>query len=276
MMLAVVVVIGVAASMLTSTGEKEMLPAQSTSGALVSSPSFVPEGPVGRESALEHASRHMQGAYRCLLHPEVLFDSPAICSICGEQLVWMSSGIDGAYEYLEKLAKVVPSAQRVKDVVLFGGGWVDRITVKHVGDAVTKGQLLMEVYSPQLKIDESQDNAMLRLYSPVAGTVSSIGAEEGKFVSSGATVMQLLDSSSTWLSASLTADEVLRVSAGQRVDVLQGGTGQMAVGEVDDIRLNQDGSAVVWLWFDAGVDGLDALDGIRVYIHARPSANVAE
>jgi len=275
MMLAVVIVIGVLASVLTSTGEKEMLPTRQATS-LFDSPVFpLPKTVKGPESALEHGRQHMQEGYRCPFHSEVISGHPGDCPVCGEPLVWISGEENGTHAYVAKRAKVVSGAQRTKAIIMLGSGWVDRITVKQAGDVVTKGQLLMEVYSPDLKADKSQDSAMLRLYSPIDGVVRLISVQEDKFISSGTAVMQIQDSSSVWLNAPLAAEEVLRVSAGQRVEaVVSDAIGDSVVGEVNDVQVSRDGSALAWLRFDADADVFNTLGETDVRIYARPGNSI--
>lgn len=267
MILAVVVGIAFVASVLTSTGEEDMLPAV---------PSFSTSGP-GKdgnykqnryETALEHARKHMQPGYRCPLHPEMFSETPANCPVCGESYVFTAGSEAG---YIHKQAQVVVGAQRIKDVIMLGSGWVDRIAVKYAGEQVVKGQLLMEVYSPELKADESQDSGLLRLYSPVAGTVQLIGVQEDKFVGSGATVMQIQDKSSLWLKVSVSKEEASRIASGQRVEAMLLEASEVPViGEVNDLQVMRDGSRSAWLRFDDHLELMQQKNQVDVRIHTPP------
>ncbi len=118
-------------------------------------------------------------------------------------------------------------------------GWIERLHVKSMGDQVSKGQLLYEIYSPELVNAQEEfvlalkrNNAALikaseaRLkslqipvdiinlvrkqrssqqtipyYSPQDGVIEHIEIREGFFVKPGTTLMSIADLSSVWVEA---------------------------------------------------------------------------
>ncbi len=265
MTFAVVVAIAVVASVLTSSREMEMLPSSYSSESSVLAP--VLSNTLARESDIEHMRKHLLPGYRCPQHPEVISDQPGSCVICGESYVWFDGNED---LYLTKQATVERGAQRIKDVIMLGSGWVDRIAGPKEGGTVARGQLLMEVFSPELKQEDPGGTGILRLYSPVSGVVELIGVDEDKFIGSGATVMQILDTNSIWLSVALEDDELSRIGVGQRVETVGLGSGNGPwMGEVGEIQTRRDGTTYAWLRFEEEAGELLTQANVNVRIHAR-------
>jgi len=128
---------------------------------------------------------------------------------------------------------------RVSQVNLRTEGWIERLLITTEGERVKKGQLLFEIYAPQVvnaqkeyvQAKRRQDAQMLaateeklltlgmvradiqrlartsevsntmRVVAPRDGTVTSLNVREGMFVSPATEVMSLADLSSVWLQA---------------------------------------------------------------------------
>lgn len=272
--LMVLIVIAVLASMLISYGDEAVMqsagesPLSSVDHTAVAPP--LPHELARRTTALEHSRKHMQPGYQCLQHPEVILKSPGTCPICGEQLRWTDeAGAEDAF--LEADATVMAGQKRLKNVALFGSGWIDRLLVDQAGAEVQQGDLLLEVYAPELMTSTERQEGLVRLYAPVAGRVQAIHAEQDKFVASGTVVMQIEDRSSVWLKSTLSSAEAARVRAGQAVALsLPDAQGRVLMGEVDEVVINRrdQGDVTVWLRFDD--DPLLHRDSqVTVRIHAR-------
>ncbi|MBE2889550.1 efflux RND transporter periplasmic adaptor subunit [Geobacter anodireducens] len=120
--------------------------------------------------------------YTCPMHPFIIKDKPGSCPICGMDLVKKVAGTGADAKELEKLAQVaVPTTQMVmanvatqpvtakslqKEITATGivaydqrrqakvtawvAGRIDRLNVNAVGDFVSRGRPVAELYSPDL------------------------------------------------------------------------------------------------------------------------------
>jgi Cu(I)/Ag(I) efflux system membrane fusion protein len=139
----------------------------------------------GSETPTVEAHDHASEAkveYTCPMHPFIIKDKPGACPICGMDLVKKSAGAAANAGELEKIGQVaVSTTQRVmanvaiihaeersltKEIAATGivaydqrrqakvtawvSGRIDRLMVSAVGDLVTKGRPVAELYSPDL------------------------------------------------------------------------------------------------------------------------------
>ncbi|HBB69638.1 MAG TPA: efflux RND transporter periplasmic adaptor subunit [Geobacter sulfurreducens] len=120
--------------------------------------------------------------YTCAMHPFIIKDKPGSCPICGMDLVKKVAGAGADAKELEKLAQVaIPTTQMVmanvatqpvtakslqKEITATGivaydqrrqakvtawvAGRIDRLNVNAVGDFVSRGRPVAELYSPDL------------------------------------------------------------------------------------------------------------------------------
>ena len=116
--------------------------------------------------------------WTCAMHPQIRMSQPGRCPICGMELIPLTqsstSSIDPASVHLSKeaaqlanvLTSVVTKQKPVKEVRLYGKvqaderlfqsqvahvpGRIERLTVNFTGESVVKGQVLAEIYSPEL------------------------------------------------------------------------------------------------------------------------------
>nr|WP_281213701.1 efflux RND transporter periplasmic adaptor subunit [Shewanella insulae] len=127
--------------------------------------------------------------YVCPMHAHIVSDVPGTCPICGMNLekVEMSADsqqieIDVSGSMQQALALKVAKAEKdtlwkfVQTVGQIGydesqinhvharvNGWIEKLAITSVGDKITKGQLLYEIYSPDLI--NAQDDYLLALSS---------------------------------------------------------------------------------------------------------------
>ncbi|TVP09090.1 efflux RND transporter periplasmic adaptor subunit [Shewanella sp. MSW] len=123
--------------------------------------------------------------YVCPMHSHIISDVPGTCPICGMNLEKVEMGghsetveIDVSGQMQQALALKVAKVERdtlwkfVKTVGQIDydesqinhiharvNGWIEKLKVKSVGDRVEKGQLLYEIYSPDLV--NAQDDYLL-------------------------------------------------------------------------------------------------------------------
>ena len=121
--------------------------------------------------------------YTCPMHPQILQDGPGSCPICSMALVPVEAGGSGArtgsegldptvtidpvvvqnmgvrtavlerqtiYKHLRTVGEVDVAEDQVSVVNLRVSGWAEKVHVDRTGDPVKKGQVLFDLYSPEL------------------------------------------------------------------------------------------------------------------------------
>jgi Cu(I)/Ag(I) efflux system membrane fusion protein len=122
--------------------------------------------------------------WTCAMHPQIRMEQPGKCPICGMDLIPVaqsgSSSIDPdaihftkeAAQLANVLTSVVSKQKPVKEVRLYGKvqaderllqnqvahvpGRIERLSVNFTGEPVIKGQVLAEIYSPELVIAQQE------------------------------------------------------------------------------------------------------------------------
>lgn len=130
-----------------------------------------------KESAVEHAIKHLDTRYVCPMHPKIIKSEPGqTCPICGMDLVEkkIDLSVDAypvikltpdivqkmgvrttaiekgkLWKFIKTVGYVSYNERRVKTVSVRTDGWVENLSVRRVGLPVRKGQLLLELYSPE-------------------------------------------------------------------------------------------------------------------------------
>ncbi len=148
-----------------------------------------PEAPTA-EAVQAHALAHAEPGYVCPMHPQVRSDEPGSCPICGMDLVLRQQepvdeetttvrispqvrnnlGVRVAAVVLEPLPRVVDAVgqvaydeSRVRHIHARAEGWVQRVHVSSVGDRVSKGEPLVELFSPLLESAQQEFLQALRM-----------------------------------------------------------------------------------------------------------------
>lgn len=235
------------------------------------------------ETAMDHAKKHMDPTYICPMHPEIVSkDSEATCPICGMDLVPMEATGDAGtvelsptvinalgvrtnkvkrrniYRKIDAVGHIDVNEESIRTMALRTEGWIEKLTVKSVGEAVKKGDLLFEVYSPNLvnaqeefvqaleldsgdgmlikaseerlralgvsdeQIETIRDSKMItqhiRYYAPQDGVVSEMNVREGMFVPPSKTIISLVDLSHVWLMVDVFESQVDWVKEGQTAE----------------------------------------------------------
>ncbi len=137
-------------------------------------------------------------------------------------------------------------------------GWIERLHVHALGDPVKRGQLIAEVYSPDLYVAQEefllarqhpedagwidaarQKMAFLGLsrnqlaalektgkpmrrvsyYAPISGIVSRIDVHEGAAVNAGTPILEVTDLSRIWVTAEVVENQAAWIAPGARVDI---------------------------------------------------------
>jgi len=148
-----------------------------------------PEAPTA-EAVQAHALAHTEPGYVCPMHPQVTADEPGSCPICGMDLV--SRERDSADEgpaavrispevrnnlgvrvapvirdplprTIDAVGQVVYDESRVRHIHARAEGWAQRVHVSSVGDRVSKGEPLVELFSPLLESAQEEFLQALRM-----------------------------------------------------------------------------------------------------------------
>lgn len=275
-----------------------------------------------KETALDHAEKHMDPNYVCPMHSQIIRGKPGNCPICGMDLVkieeeqkssskekkllyWVAPmdpnyrrdeagkspmgmdlvpvydegggsdvkispavennlGVRTAKVQRDKLWKKINTVgyidfdeNKITHIHLRTKGWIDRLYVKSEGERVKKGQLLFEVYSPELVnaqeeytqalrssnkrilsaskerlislgVSQKQINKLqktrkvsryVQVYASQNGIVSVLKVRQGMFVMPNTKIMSLADLSSIWVLAEVFESQADWVKVGQSADV---------------------------------------------------------
>lgn len=133
-----------------------------------------------KDTALEHAAKHLDSKYVCPMHPQIIRDQPGNCPICGMDLVPLeaeststetdappevritaqvvnSLGVRTASVERGRLWRAIKTVgyvgydeSKLSHVHLRTDGWIERLNVRSEGERVRRGELLFELYSPTL------------------------------------------------------------------------------------------------------------------------------
>lgn len=173
---------------------------------------------------------------------------------------------------LRAAGSVAVDENRIEVVQTRAAGWVEKLHVRAVNDPVRKGQLLAEVYAPDLYAAEqeyllathAQDPALtagarqrlsllglhegqiaqlehsgeaqrrVAYYAPVDGVVTELGVREGAQVSPGMSLYTLANLSKVWINASVPEAQGAELVRGAAVDAaLAALPGRSFRGEID-------------------------------------------
>jgi Cu(I)/Ag(I) efflux system membrane fusion protein len=254
------------------------------------------------ETAVEHAQKHLDPKYTCPMHPQIVRDEPGSCPICGMDLVPMepeqTSGLEGEsvevkisptvehnlgvrtakvardklWRRIDTVGYVDYDENHISHIHLRTNGWIEKLYVRSEGERVTRGQLLFEVYSPELVnaqeeylqalnsgnkrlILASQERLLalgipaqqieainkskkvsqyVRIYAQHDGILAKLSVRDGMYVTPQLEVMSLAELSSVWLLAEIFESQADWVRVGQPADVrLSYVPGRVWEGEVE-------------------------------------------
>lgn len=273
-----------------------------------------------KETAVEHAGKHLDPNYVCPMHPQIIRDKPGNCPICGMDLIkkeaeekkekkilyWVAP-MDANYRRDEPgkspmgmdlvpvyddgedgiTVKISPSIEnnmgvrtetvkkdklwrridtvgyvdfdenKISHLHLRTKGWIEKLYVKSEGERIKKGQLLFEVYAPELvnaqeeylqalrsnhrgltaasrerlialgisdpqikQLNKNRKaNQYVKVFAKQDGILAKLNIREGMFVMPTKLVMSLADLSSVWLLAEVFESQADWVKVGQSAEV---------------------------------------------------------
>ena len=214
------------------------------------------------------AEDHQSTVYTCAMHPQIRSDKPGNCPICGMELVPVQEdedeGEDGDYtikltnaamkiaevstSVIQKKApykevylpgKVMPDERRISKLTARFPGRIEKLHVNFTGQKVRKGQVLAQIYSPELvtaqkelfeamklrdtnpnyyqavrnklklwdltesQIDEITNSGEVEFYfdvlSPLSGTVTMRHVALGDYIKEGTALFEIIDLRHVWI-----------------------------------------------------------------------------
>ena len=223
--------------------------------------------------------------WTCAMHPQIRMEQPGKCPICGMELIPLVStsraSVDPLAIHLSKeaaqlanvLTSVVTKQKPVKEVRLYGKvqaderllqsqtahfpGRIERLSVNFMGEKVVKGQVLAEIYSPELitaqqelletvKTKQSQpelyeaskeklrqwkltDDQIVKIESSgvirnnfevvsnTAGVVTARRVNTGDHVSTGSVLFDIADLSKVWIMFDAYESDLQFLSKGEKI-----------------------------------------------------------
>lgn len=234
------------------------------------------------ESALEHAGKHADPTYVCPMHANILNKDPnASCPICGMDLVLIENtgGEAGVvsispriinmlgvrvskvkkktlYRRIKSVGNIQYDENRISHIHLRTDGWIEKLSVKALGDRVSKGDLLFKLYSPKLVnaqdellqslemendslVEASRErlkslgmsrsqirsleksgrvSRLVNYFAPQNGVISELNVREGMYVKPSKTIVSLVNMSTIWLVANIFENQSSWVKVGDRAD----------------------------------------------------------
>jgi Cu(I)/Ag(I) efflux system membrane fusion protein len=223
--------------------------------------------------------------WTCAMHPQIRMDHPGKCPICGMDLIPLgqndTSSIDPdalrmtpeAAELANVTTTVVSKQKPVKEIRLYGKvqaderlyqsivahvpGRIERLTVNFTGETIRKGQVLAEIYSPELitaqqelletiktksiqpelyeaskeklrqwKLTDDQINEIetsgkimnnFKVISTASGTVTARRVNMGDHVSEGTVLYEIADLSRVWILFDAYESDLQFLSTGKKI-----------------------------------------------------------
>lgn len=223
-------------------------------------------------------------SFVCPMHSHIVRDHEGTCPICGMQLVARESkpstttnvSVSGAMQQAMALTtETVQQGRLWRFIKTFGSiqfdetglihlhprasGWIERLTVNSVGQRVEKGELLYEIYAPDLLVAQEDflsllassnktpalmERARRRLrllgladqlvaqleetrqvfyrvpyYAEQAGVVAVLEVREGMYAEASNRIMTLADLSRVWVIADVFEHQIDWVREGQSIEL---------------------------------------------------------
>ncbi len=199
-------------------------------------------GRFGRMAAADTSG----AAYTCSMHTHVRQGSPGPCPICGMTMIKVEGGAvatrAGAQDAVHvppavqqqigvqtAVATLAPLAQTIRAYATIGydstatvsvnprvEGWIRRLAVAGVGQPVRRGQLLYEIYSPEL---QQRQREYLDLLTRKEGMLASASMEMGAGVNAmtGSLVKEKFRNRARLLAADMNEAQVAELERSRRV-----------------------------------------------------------
>jgi Cu(I)/Ag(I) efflux system membrane fusion protein len=224
--------------------------------------------------------------YTCAMHPQIRESKPGKCPICGMELVPLAEEEDDGEvgDYTVKLTnsamkiaevstsviqkaapykevylpgKVVPDERRISELTSRFPGRIEKLYVNFTGQKVKEGQILAQVYSPELvtaqkelfeamklketnpnyykavrnklklwdltetQIDNIANSGEVKFYfdvlSPLTGTVTMRHVALGDYIKEGAALFEIIDLSRVWVMFDAYESDIPWIKIGDKI-----------------------------------------------------------
>lgn len=238
-----------------------------------------------QDTATEHAVKHLDPKYVCPMHAQIVRDEPGTCPICGMDLVKKmiaaqasgrptveisnavinSMGVRTAavarqtlWKYIQTIGRIEYDETRLAHVHPRAEGWMEKLNLRVEGDPVKKGQVLGEIYSPEIlnaqvdflialnqsagKVRMQKARNQLRLLgvpertisliqkrgeslntvplvAPSSGVVTKLGMREGMFVKPEMEIVTIADLAKIWVIVDIYEHQIDWLSEGQSAEI---------------------------------------------------------
>ena len=244
------------------------------------------EGEKGSSEDHAHSAEETQ-MWTCSMHPQIMQPEPGDCPICGMDLIPAEAGADGLTVNEFKMTENAMSLANIQTTIVGGkntgsgniqlsgkievnedltavmpahfDGRIERLYVNTVGDKVSMGQPVAEIYSPDLvaaqqelltaykiresqpqlynavrkkfrnwKISDSQLDRILEtgnvitsftIYSRVNGVVTEIMVNEGSHIMDGKPILKVANLNKVWAVFDAYENQISGVKEGQEIAI---------------------------------------------------------
>ena len=234
---------------------------------------------------MEHAAKHLDSKYVCPMHAQIVRDQPGSCPICGMDLVKKvidaqagkrptveisnavinSMGVRTApaaeqtlWRYIQTVGRIDYDETRLAHVHPRAEGWMEKLNLRIEGDPVKKGQVLGEIYSPEIlnaqvdfliALNQSAGTVRMQkarnqlrllgvpegtisliqkrgeslntvpLIAPSSGVVTKLGMREGMFVKPDMEIVTIADLGKIWVLVDVYEHQMDWLSVGQSTEI---------------------------------------------------------
>lgn len=225
--------------------------------------------------------------YTCAMHPQIRETEPGNCPICGMELIPVGAEDEGSTDgnYTVKLSetamkiaevsttpvqktapykevylpgKVMPDERRISELTARFPGRIEKLLVNYTGQTVRKGQVLAQIYSPELvtaqkelfeamklkdnnpgyyravrnklklwdlteaQIDDIANSGEVKFYfdvlSPLTGTVTMRHIALGDYVKEGDALLEIIDLRHIWVVFDAYENDIPWVKLGDKIN----------------------------------------------------------
>jgi Cu(I)/Ag(I) efflux system membrane fusion protein len=240
---------------------------------------FSSETPTDSEQH-EHAHDEADASeWTCSMHPQIRQDEPGDCPICGMDLIPASSmedDIDADAIKMSKTARKLagvetlvvgskndatsrrfsgrlePNQNKIQSISANFDARIERLYVNEEGESVKKGQVIAELYAPEIEVlkdewqlakrqqnellqksierkitnyelsisdVESINNGRLKLKSPITGVVADLQVKQGDNLRANQNLMNIADLSSLWAVFDVYENDLNKIKLGDEFTI---------------------------------------------------------